>query len=180
MLGVESTNARMFSVSMVDRDFRCEVGNGNPLLFNDAPAVVDTVPGLLKGRLCGTLARNMASDPEVSSLEVRNESDTAEIGRAPNRHEGRNEREKTRRFEKEGSSNEEQKNAGNGLDVHAYRCVVVAARNRQNNCVHHPHCDRLPPGVETRTGSRRALFLLTQRSLRSIAFSAFSLSKPSA
>ena len=26
--------------------------------------------------------------------------------------------------------------AGNRLDVHAYRCVGVAARNRQNNCVH--------------------------------------------
>jgi len=30
--------------------------------------------------------------------------------------------------------------AGNRLDVHAYRCVGVAARNGQNNCVHRPYC----------------------------------------
>ena len=30
----------------------------------------------------------------------------------------------------------DRRHAGNGLDVSAYRCVGVAARNRQNNCVH--------------------------------------------
>ena len=37
--------------------------------------------------------------------------------------------------------------AENGLDLHAYRCVVAAARNRQNNCVCRPHYDRLSPGA---------------------------------
>jgi hypothetical protein len=37
--------------------------------------------------------------------------------------------------------------AGNRLDVHAYRCVGVAARNRKNNCVHRPHYVRLSPGA---------------------------------
>src|SRR6266850_2631426 len=32
-------------------------------------------------------------------------------------------------------------------NVHAYRCVGVAARNRQNNCVHRPCCGRLSPGA---------------------------------
>ena len=36
--------------------------------------------------------------------------------------------------------------AENGLDVHAYRCVVVATRNRKNTCVHHPHFVRLSLG----------------------------------
>ena len=42
---------------------------------------------------------------------------------------------------------EEGAHAGNGLVVKAYRCVGVAARNRQNRCARHPHCGRLSPGA---------------------------------
>jgi hypothetical protein len=38
-----------------------------------------------------------------------------------------------------------QHNIGNGLDFHAYLCVGVGGRNRQNACVHHPRYGRLPP-----------------------------------
>jgi hypothetical protein len=37
--------------------------------------------------------------------------------------------------------------AENRLDSDAYRCVGVAARSRQNDCVHLPHCGRLTPGA---------------------------------
>jgi hypothetical protein len=51
-----------------------------------------------------------------------------------------------------------QQAAGNGLDVHAYPCVGVAARNRKNNCVHHPRYVRLSPGARFTNDLRAAQF----------------------
>jgi len=41
--------------------------------------------------------------------------------------------------------------AGNKSGVSAYRCVGVAVRNRQNDCVRRPHCGRLAPGMQAPT-----------------------------
>jgi|SRR6185312_5450857 len=46
--------------------------------------------------------------------------------------------------------------AQNRLDVGAYQCADIAARSRQNDCVHLPRCGRLPLGMCLRETPKQA------------------------